>query len=175
MRTALPKASISTLRPGPTQRAASSRAGCLTPNNQQIRNTILPNRQAAQSHTQFTDTPKHPTEHGTDRQRNKIQLPPREQRHQLSSLRNLHKALVQPHPLEAESPNKRNHDLAGCRKENPSNSKLNKMKSQRNTQQMKEHGKNPQDQTNEEEMGSVPGKELTLLSRFSRVRLCETP
>ena len=29
---------------------------------------------------------------------------------------------------------------------------------------MKEHGKNPQDQTNEEEMGSVPGKELILIT-----------
>ena len=31
-------------------------------------------------------------------------------------------------------------------------------------QQMKEHGKNPQDQTNEEEMGSLPGKELIAMT-----------
>ena len=30
---------------------------------------------------------------------------------------------------------------------------------QRNTQQMKEQGKNPPDQTNEEEIGSLPEKE----------------
>ena len=32
------------------------------------------------------------------------------------------------------------------------------MRRQRNTQQMKEQGKNPPDQTNEEEVGSVPEK-----------------
>ena len=37
-------------------------------------------------------------------------------------------------------------------------SKLNKMKRQRNTQQVKEQGKNPPDQTNEEEIGSLPEK-----------------
>ena len=32
------------------------------------------------------------------------------------------------------------------------------MRRQRNTQQMKEQGKNPPDQTNEEEIGSLPEK-----------------
>ena len=31
-------------------------------------------------------------------------------------------------------------------------------------QQMKEHGKNPQDQTNEEEMGSLPGQEFIVMT-----------
>ena len=34
---------------------------------------------------------------------------------------------------------------------------------QRNTQQMKEQGKNPQDQTNEEEIGSLPEKEFRVM------------
>ena len=34
------------------------------------------------------------------------------------------------------------------------------MKIQRNTQQMKEQGKNPPDQTNEEEVGGLPEKEF---------------
>ena len=34
------------------------------------------------------------------------------------------------------------------------------MRRQRNTQQMKEQGKNPPDQTNEEEIGSPPEKEF---------------
>ena len=34
------------------------------------------------------------------------------------------------------------------------------MRRQRNTQQMKEQGKNPPDQTNEEEIGSLPEKEF---------------
>ena len=37
------------------------------------------------------------------------------------------------------------------------------MRRQRNTQQMKEQGKNPSDQTNEEEMGSLPEKEFTVM------------
>ena len=34
---------------------------------------------------------------------------------------------------------------------------------QRNTQQRKEQGKNPPDQTNEEEMGSLPEKEFRVM------------
>ena len=37
------------------------------------------------------------------------------------------------------------------------------MRRQRNTQQMKEQGKNPPDQTNEEEIGSLPEKELRVM------------
>ena len=37
------------------------------------------------------------------------------------------------------------------------------MKSQRNMQQIKENGKNPKDKTNEEEMGSLPGKEFRVM------------
>ena len=43
------------------------------------------------------------------------------------------------------------------RKGEPKHSKLSKIR-QRNTQQMKEQGKNPPDQTNEEEIGSLPEK-----------------
>ena len=42
--------------------------------------------------------------------------------------------------------------------EDPKHSKLNKVKRQRNIQQMKEHGKNPPDQTNEGEIGNLPEK-----------------
>ena len=41
--------------------------------------------------------------------------------------------------------------------------KLSKMRRQRNTQQMKERGKNPADQTNEEEIGSLPEKEFKVM------------
>ena len=37
------------------------------------------------------------------------------------------------------------------------------MRRQRNTQQMKERGKNPPDQTNEEEIGSLPEKEFRVM------------
>ena len=37
------------------------------------------------------------------------------------------------------------------------------MRKQRNTQQMKEQGKNPPDKTNEEEIGSLPEKEFRVM------------
>ena len=40
----------------------------------------------------------------------------------------------------------------------PKHSKLNKMKTQGNIQQLKEYGKNPKDQTNEEEISHLPEK-----------------
>ena len=44
------------------------------------------------------------------------------------------------------------------RKGDPKHSKKNKMRRQKNTQQMKEQGKNPPDLTNEEEIGRLPEK-----------------
>ena len=38
------------------------------------------------------------------------------------------------------------------------------MRRQRNTQQMKEQGKNPPDLTNEEEIGSLPEKEFRIMT-----------
>ena len=43
------------------------------------------------------------------------------------------------------------------------------MRRQRNTQQMKEQGKNPPDQTNEEKIGRLPEKEFTIM----RVRMIQ--
>ena len=37
------------------------------------------------------------------------------------------------------------------------------MRRQRNTQQMKEHSKNPPEKTNEEEIGSLPEKEFRVM------------
>ena len=37
------------------------------------------------------------------------------------------------------------------------------MRRQRNTQQLKEQGKNPPDKTNEEEIGSLPNKEFRVM------------
>ena len=49
------------------------------------------------------------------------------------------------------------------RKGDPKHSKLSKMRRQRNTQQMKEQCKNPRDLTNEEEIGSLPEKEVRII------------
>ena len=45
----------------------------------------------------------------------------------------------------------------------PQHIKLSKMRRQRHTRQMKEQGKNPPDQTNEEEIGSVYEKEFRVM------------
>ena len=48
-------------------------------------------------------------------------------------------------------------------KGDPRHSRLSKMRRQRNTQEMKEAGKNAQDQRNEEELGSLPEKEFRVM------------
>ena len=58
---------------------------------------------------------------------------------------------------------KRNHKRPACRKATPKHINLNKMKRQRNTQQVKEHDKCPPNQTKEEEIGSLPEKEFRLM------------
>ena len=52
---------------------------------------------------------------------------------------------------------------SGLRKGDPKCSKLSKMGRQRNTQQMKEQGKNTPDQTNEEKIGTLPEKEFRVM------------
>ena len=56
-------------------------------------------------------------------------------------------------------------ELQTCclQKGDPKPSKLSKMRRQRNRQQTKEQGKNPPDQTNEEEIGSLPEKEFRVM------------
>ena len=48
-------------------------------------------------------------------------------------------------------------------KEDPRHSKLGKIRRQRKAQQMKEQGQNKSDQTNEEEIGSLPEKEFKVM------------
>ena len=50
------------------------------------------------------------------------------------------------------------------RKGDHKHSKLSKMRRQRNTEQMKKHGKNPPDKTNEEEIGNLPEKEFRVMT-----------
>ena len=49
------------------------------------------------------------------------------------------------------------------KKGHPKPRKLNKMKKQRNIQQVKEHDKNPPNQTKLEEIGSLPEKEFRIM------------
>ena len=70
-------------------------------------------------------------------------------------------------PTQSTEPNlatggrhQKQQELRTCslQKGDPKHSKVIKMRRQRTTQQMKEQGKNPPDQTNEEEIGSLPKK-----------------
>ena len=62
-----------------------------------------------------------------------------------------------------QTPKKRELRTCSLQKGDPSHSKLSKMRRQRNTQQMKEQGKNPPDLTNEEEIGSLPEKDFRIM------------
>ena len=59
--------------------------------------------------------------------------------------------------------NKEEPQTARIRKGHPKHSNLNKMKRQKNTQQIKEHDKCPPNQTKEEEIGSLPEKEFRIM------------
>ena len=52
---------------------------------------------------------------------------------------------------------------ARIQKGHPKLSNINKMKRQRNTQQIKEQDKSPQNQTKEEEIGNLPDKEFQIM------------
>ena len=59
--------------------------------------------------------------------------------------------------------NKEEPQTASIQKGHPKHSNLNKMKRQRNIQQVKEHDKSPPNQTKEKEIGSLPEKEFTIV------------
>ena len=59
--------------------------------------------------------------------------------------------------------NKEEPQTARIQKGHPKHSNINKMKRQRNTQQVKEHDKCPPNQTKEEEIGNLPEKEFRIM------------
>ena len=59
--------------------------------------------------------------------------------------------------------NKVEPQIARIQKGHPKHSNINKMKRQRNTQQVKEQDKCPPDQTKEEEIGNLPDKEFRIV------------
>ena len=59
--------------------------------------------------------------------------------------------------------NKEEPQTARLLKGRPKHSNLNKMKKQRNTQQVKEQDKCPPNQTKEEEIGNLPDKEFRIM------------
>ena len=147
------------MKPTTTQEPISSRARHTTQILQQCRNIALSiNIQAAQSHTKpidpsqnsLLDTPLHSREkiYCSIHQNTNASFPNQETLTSQSSNpptgRNLHK--------------KKEPQTTRIQKGHSKHSNLNKMKSQRNTQQVKEHEECPPSQTKEEEIGNLPGK-----------------
>ena len=66
-------------------------------------------------------------------------------------------------PTESNLHNKEEPQTSSIQKGHPKQSNLNKMKRQRNIQQVKEHDKCPPNQTKEEEIGSLPEKEFRIM------------
>ena len=100
-------------------------------------------RWPVQIHVKLKGTPKFTTGYFIALQKEEIQFHTTENRHKLPKQGNLDKPLVQLHPQGADSTIKRNHKLQDC-KRHPKHSNLNKMKRQRNIQQVKEQIKNHQ-------------------------------
>ena len=59
--------------------------------------------------------------------------------------------------------NKGEPQISSTQKSHPKHSNLNKMKRQRNIQQVKEHDKSPTNQTKEEEIGSLTENEFRIM------------
>ena len=131
---------------------------------QEHKNTALSfNIQAAQSHSKPIDISKLITGHFIALQREEIQLQPPEHLHKLPYPGNLDKPPVQPHPQQGNSTIKRTPQTARIQKGHPKHSNINKMKRQRNTQQVKEQDKCPPNQTEEGEIGNLPDKEFQIM------------
>ena len=117
---------------------------------------------ASQSYAKPTDYPKLTTGYFIALQREEIQLHPPEHRSKLPEPGSLDKPLVQPYPQGGTSTIKRDHKPR-IQKGHPKQSNLNKMKRQRNIQQVKDHDKCPLNQTKDEEIGSLPEKEFRIM------------
>ena len=74
-----------------------------------------------------------------------------------------------PHPTPPTARNLHNKEepkTARIQKGHPKHSNINKMKRQRNTQQVKEQDKCPPNQTKEEEIGNLPDKEFRMIVKM---------
>ena len=145
--------------------STTSRLQCWTPYAKQLAdmNTTPPiSREAAWNHNKVTDTPKHTTRCGPAHHKDKIQPHPPD-----TGTSPLH---WEAYTIHRTNPSKggrhqKQWELRTCslQKGDPKHSKFSKMRRQRNTQHVKEQGKNPPDQTNEEEIGSLREKEFRVM------------
>ena len=148
------------LKPRSTQEPTSFRARHTKLTLQQCRNITLSIKiQAAKSHTHLK------THYWT------LHCTP-ERRDPAPSTRTLTQASLTRKPWQATHPtpptwsnlhNKEEPQTSSTQRGHPKHSNLNKMKRQKNIQQVKEHDKCPPNQTKEEEIGSLPEKEFRIM------------
>ena len=130
---------------------------------QQSRNTALRiKRQADESHAKIIDTPNSLLD--TSLHSRKKRFSSTHQNAEASfpnqeTLRTTHPTS----PTGRNLHNKEEPQTTRIQKGHPKHSNLNKMKKQRNTQQVKEHDKCPRNQTKEEEIRSLPEKEFRIM------------
>ena len=135
------------------------------PNCQQNRNTSHPiNINVSPNHTKPLNTPKHTTVQGSAFQRDKSQLHSPENRHKSPQPGNLHYVLIQSHP-QGQTPK-----LIGAMTFQPSERrpqteliKQTAVTKTRKHEAEKDKDKNSQDQTTEEELSSLPEKQLRVI------------
>ena len=114
------------------------------------------------SHRTHTPISKLTTGHSIALQREEIQLhPPDTDKASLTSKPQQTKHPAPPTGRKLH--NKKEPQTTRIQKGHPKHSNLNKMKRQRNTQQVKEHGKCPPNQTKEEEIGCRHEKEYRIM------------
>ena len=89
--------------------------------------------------------------------------PPTRTPTQTSLTKNLYKPPVQTHTEQGNATIKRTPQSARIQKGHPKLSNLNKMKRQRNTQQIKKQDKCAPNQTKEEDIGNLPDKEFRIM------------
>ena len=159
-----PKVSIPTLKPSSTQEPTSSRATHTMLILQQPRNTVMSIKiQATQSHAKLIDTQNslldtslHSREkRSSSTQQNTDTSSPNQETLTSHYSNPTHR---EQSPQYKEEP--RNSSL---QKGHPKHSNLNKMKRQRNSQEVKKHDKCPPNQTKEEDIGSLPEKEFRIM------------
>ena len=151
------------LRPSPPQRPQASELHISGQNFSKIGTQFCPLADMLPKAIPSQQTAQHTTGYGIALQRNKIQLHQPEQRPKSPKLGSLHNHWSnlthggRLHNYEKLRP-------SSLQKGDPKHSKLSETKRQINMQQLKEHGKNSQDQTNKEEIFSLPENECRIMT-----------
>ena len=149
-------------RPRSTQWPASSSANTAHESSSKVGHNPKHQKAGHSKPHQTHRHPKLPAGYFIALQREEMQLHPPDHRCKLPQPGNLDKPLPTP-PTGSNLHNKEEPQTSSIQKGHPKPRNLNKMKKQRNIQQVKEHDKHPTNQTKEEEIESLPEKEFIIM------------